>query len=152
MVLLRARVTNSCLAHCATGSWAQVVIPVLCLPGTPAPLEPGGMLPKGTTLAGRSKALRYCRKSQSWSTHSSGSSCSLHHPASGFLDCHLILFVKHPLSYWSTAGIHSFINNIVEIVFVLTGPAFPQRMHILWRCRLNFKPSVCYLGWVWSRI
>lgn len=129
MVLLRARVTDSCLAHCATGSWAQVVIPVLCLSGTPACLEPGGMLLNGTIQAGRSKVLRYCRKS----VLSPASLnlllrllCPLNHPASGFLDCHLILFDKHPLSHWNTTEIHSFINNIVEIVFVLTGPAFPR--------------------------
>lgn len=52
--------------------------------------------------------------------------CPLNHPARGFLDCHLILFVKHHLSHWRTTEIHSFINNMVEILFVLRGPAFPQ--------------------------
>lgn len=125
MVPLRARVTDSCLVHCATGSWAQVVIPVLCLSGTPAPLEPDGMLPISTIRGRKKQDLEILQElcSQSWPTYSS---CPLNHPASGFLGCHLILFVKHPPSYLSPAGIHSFINNIVEIVFVLTGPAFPK--------------------------
>lgn len=87
------------------------------------------MLLNGTIQAGRSKVLRYCRKSvlsPALLNLLLRLLCPLNHPASGFLDCHLILFDKHPLSHWSTTEIHSFINNIVEVVFVLTGPAFPR--------------------------
>lgn len=130
LVLLRTRVTNS-LVTCAPGSWAHIIITVLCLLDIPAHLELDGVLLTSTIKTGRSQVSSYCGKSVQNPGQPTTQAPAVHWSilpvASLIVTCFWLLNTS-----WVTAILLKFIpllkggNTTVQFPFMLTGPAFLQ--------------------------